>query len=89
MENQSRKITAYIQDLSQKVIENYKDDEYQIELDFSGSIQIIGIRFQHPYTTHELETILPMLFEKGAKKAGQKLNILLNQYQEQIKKGQI
>ncbi|MEY2792560.1 MAG: hypothetical protein RJA76_552 [Bacteroidota bacterium] len=87
MENNPRNLVDYIQDLSQKIIDKYHDEEYQIEVDFSGSIQIKGIRFLCQYSTNELENILPLIFERGSKQAGNKLNLLLKQYQEQIKKG--
>lgn len=88
MENNSRKLVDFIQELTKKTIDRYFDTEYQIEVDFSGSMQIKGIRFLQPYQSNELEEILPIVFERGAERAGKKLNMLLQQQQDQIKKGQ-
>ena len=88
MENNSRKLVDFIQELTKKTIDCYFDTEYQIEIDFSGSMQIKGIRFLQPYQSNELEEILPIVFERGAERAGKKLNMLLQQQQDQIKKGQ-
>lgn len=70
MENNSRKLVDFIQELTKKTIDRYFDTEYQIEVDFSGSMQIKGIRFLQPYQSNELEEILPIVFERGAERAG-------------------
>lgn len=88
MDNNSRKIVEFIQSLQSKVIDCYKDETYAIEVDFNGSMQIKGIRFHQSYQMKELEQILPTVFEKGAERAGKKLNLLLQQFQDDIKKGQ-
>jgi len=88
MENSSKKLVDYVQEISKKIIDCYQDDEYNIEVDYSGSIQIKGIRFLQAYQTKELEKILPIVFERGAERAGKKLNLMIQQYEHHIKKGQ-
>ena len=88
MENHSRKIVDYIQELSHKIIDHYKDEEYHIEVEYTGSIQMKTIRFNANYTLKELENILPIVFERGAIRAGKKLNLMIQQFEQGIKKGQ-
>lgn len=82
MEQQSRKIVDYIQELSNKIIDHYKDEEYHIEVAFTGSIQLKTIRFNASYTLKDLEQILPIVFERGALRAGKKLNLMIQQFEK-------
>lgn len=81
METSKNQLTAYIQELSNKVIESYHDEEFQIEIDFSGAIQMKGIRFKQSFSPEQLETILPIVYERGAIQAGKRLGLLLQNYQ--------
>ncbi len=81
METTHKQIANYIKEISGKIIETYVDEEYQIELDFNGAIQIKGIRFKQNFTREQLEEILPIVFERGALMASKKITLLLRQFQ--------
>jgi len=83
MEMKAKEVINYIGELRKKVIEKYSDSEYLIEIEWNGAIQAHSIKFGMDYSTQELEMILPIVWERGAEKAGQKLQILLEQYQKQ------
>jgi hypothetical protein len=83
MEMKAKEVINYIGELRKKVIEKYSDSEYLIEIEWNGAIQAHRIKFGMDYSTQELEMILPIVWERGAEKAGQKLQILLEQYQKQ------
>ncbi|MEY4383156.1 MAG: hypothetical protein RI995_698 [Bacteroidota bacterium] len=85
MDANAKKMIAYIQQLKTTIIDKYEDEEYQITTEWSGDLQVKKIAFKKPYDSQELENILPIIFERGANRAGKKFNILLSQFQDQLK----